>query len=104
VFYESRWIRADSPGVLLTAVSLGDVVARGQLLGHVIDPLRDREVEVRAPAAGHVLGMSQNRQVLPGFALFHIGDQTSEAEAVHDAEVAPEDDDIEEDPESQERD
>lgn len=92
VFYESRWIRADSPGVLLTAVTLGDVVARGQVLGHVIDPLRDREVEVLAPAAGHVLGMSQNRQVLPGFALFHLGEQTSEAEAVHDAEVAPEDD------------
>lgn len=103
VFYESRWIRADTPGVLLTAVALGDVVGRGQLLGHVIDPLSDREVEVRAPAAGHVLGMSQNRQVLPGFALFHIGDPTSEAEAVQDAEVAPEDD-IEEDPESKERD
>ncbi len=105
VFYASRWIRADTPGLLLSAVSLGDVVAKGQLLGRVIDPLRDREVEVRAPSAGHVLGMSQNRQVLPGFALFHLGDPTSEAEAVHEAEVAPEDgDDIEEDPESQERD
>ena len=105
VFYASRWIRADTPGLLLSAVSLGDVVAKGQVLGRVIDPLRDREVEVRAPSAGHVLGMSQNRQVLPGFALFHLGDPTSEAEAVQDAEVAPEDgEDVEEDPESQERD
>ncbi|HEU4814196.1 MAG TPA: succinylglutamate desuccinylase/aspartoacylase family protein [Xanthomonadaceae bacterium] len=105
VFYESRWIRADTPGLLLSAVSLGDVVAKGQLLGRVIDPLRDREVEVRAPSAGHVLGMSQNRQVLPGFALFHLGDPTSEAEAVQEAEVAPEEaDDVEEDPESAERD
>lgn len=105
VFYESRWIRADTPGVLLSAVSLGDVVAKGQVLGHVIDPLRDREVEVRAPAAGHLLGMSQNRPVLPGFALFHLGEQTSEAQAVQDAEVAPErGDDLEEDPESAGRD
>ncbi|HET8818882.1 MAG TPA: succinylglutamate desuccinylase/aspartoacylase family protein [Xanthomonadaceae bacterium] len=105
VFYASRWIRADTPGLLLSEVALGDVVAKGQLLGRVIDPLRDDEADVRAPSAGHVLGMSQNRQVLPGFALFHLGDPTSEAEAVHDAAVAPEDaDDIEEDPETQERD
>ena len=105
VFYESRWIRADTPGLLLSAVSLGDIVAEDQVLGRVIDPLRDREVEVRAPATGHVLGMSQNRQVLPGFALFHLGEQTSEAEAVQEAEVAPEDgDDVEEDPESDARD
>ena len=105
VFYESRWIRADTPGLLLSDVTLGEVVAKGQVLGRVIDPLHDREAEIRAPAAGHVLGMSQNRQVLPGFALFHLGEQTSEAEAVHDAAVAPEDaDDIEEDPETLERD
>ena len=105
VFYESRWIRADTPGLLLSAVSLGDVVEKGQLLGRVIDPLRDRVAEVRAPAAGHVLGMSQNRQVLPGYALFHLGEQTSEAGAIHDAEVAPEDGaDVEEDPESDQRD
>src|SRR5690606_6967990 len=105
VFFESRWIRADTPGLLLSDVKLGDVVTRGQLLGRVIDPLRGREVEVHAPAAGHVLGMSQNRQVMPGFALFHIGDPTSEAEAVQDAEVAPEDaDDVEEDPDTVERD
>ena len=106
VFYESRWIRADTPGLLLSAVSLGDIVAEDQVLGRVIDPLRDREVEVRAPATGHVLGMSQNRQVLPGFALFHLGEPTSEAEAVHDAAVAPEDggDPEEEEPESDTRD
>jgi hypothetical protein len=33
--------------------------------------------------------MAQNRAVLPGFALFHLGEQTSEAEAVQEAEVAP---------------
>ena len=106
VFYESRWIRADSPGLLLSDVDLGDEVAEGQRLGRVIDPIEDREEEVRAPARGHVLGMSQNRQVLPGFALFHLGEPTSEAEAVHDAAVAPEDggDPEEEEPESDTRD
>ena len=42
---------------------------------------------------------------MPGFELYNLGEQTSEAEAVHDAEVAPEDGgDVEEDPESEERD
>lgn len=100
VFYESRWIRADSPGLLLGDVELGDEVAKGQRLGRVIDPIEDREEDVLAPARGHVLGMSQNRQVLPGFALFHLGAPTSEAEAVQGAAVAPEDGG---DPEEEER-
>ncbi|GAB3731884.1 hypothetical protein GCM10028862_12400 [Luteimonas pelagia] len=100
VFYESRWIRSDSPGLLVSEVELGQRVAPGQRLGRVVDPITDREVEVRSPFQGRVLGMSQNRQVLPGYALFHLGEQTSEAEAVQEAEVAPEDADVpeEEDP------
>lgn len=105
VFYESRWVRAETPGLLLSEVELGQRVAPGQRLGRVIDPLSDREVELLSPFHGRVLGMAQNRQVLPGYALFHLGEQTSEAEAVQEAEVAPEDAaDDEEDPAQSARD
>jgi uncharacterized protein len=105
VFYESRWVRAETPGLLMSEVALGQRVAPGQRLGRVIDPLSDREVEVLSPFHGRVLGMSQNRQVLPGYALFHLGEQTSEAEAVQEAVVAPEGAaDDEEDPEQTARD
>jgi uncharacterized protein len=105
VFYESRWVRAETPGLLMSEVELGQRVAPGQRLGRVIDPLTDREVELLSPFHGRVLGMSQNRQVLPGYALFHLGEQTSEAEAVQEAVVAPEGTaDEEEDPEQSVRD
>lgn len=91
VFYDSHWVRADSAGLLLSVVSLGQRVTPGQRLGRVVDPLRDREVDVLSPFHGRVLGMAQNRAVLPGFALFHLGEETSEAEAVQEAEIAPDD-------------
>lgn len=87
VFYDSKWVRVSSNGMLFSAVELGSKVIPGQLLGTVIDPLSGTEMEVRSPARGRVIGMALNQIVLPGFAAYHLGYATSEAEAVRKALV-----------------
>ncbi len=85
VFYDSSWIRAEVGGLLLSHVQLGDLVAAGQVLGVVIDPINDRERELVSPADGTIIGMARNQVVLPGYAIFHLGGETSEQQAVREA-------------------
>ncbi|MCB1554219.1 MAG: succinylglutamate desuccinylase/aspartoacylase family protein [Xanthomonadales bacterium] len=103
-FYESRWIRADSGGLLLSDVALGDRVVEGQTLGVVVDPIRNVERKVVAPFVGSVIGLAKNQVVLPGFAIFHIGRETS-AEAASDAAATSRaEPEMEEDPDPEPRD
>ncbi|MDW8479392.1 MAG: succinylglutamate desuccinylase/aspartoacylase family protein [Xanthomonadales bacterium] len=96
IYYASRWVRATAGGMLLADVRLGDRVREGQRLGLIIDPLRERSAEIRAPASGRIIGMAQNQLVLPGFAAFHIGIGGTEEAALEEAaasgESAPEHD------------
>lgn len=80
VYYESQWVRANEGGILVSSVTLGAVVRKGQLLGTVTDPITNRRVDVRAPFDGRVLGMALNQSVIPGFAAYHIGIRRSESE------------------------
>jgi len=66
-------------------VGLGDRVTRGQVLGRVIDPINNIEREVASPVNGRVIGMALNQVVLPGFAAYHLGVETSEEHAVEEA-------------------
>lgn len=98
-FYESAWVRSDAGGVLLSEVVLGQRVQRGELLGKVIDPIHNIERELRSPVVGRVIGMARNQVVLPGFAAYHLGEDTSEQKAVRDAETgAVPEPPVEEDP------
>jgi len=85
IFYESQWVRADAGGLLISEVELGQRVQRGQRLGRVVDPIHNTERRILSPLFGRVLGMAQNQQVLPGFAAFHLGEETSEQRAVQEA-------------------
>lgn len=85
IFYDSQWVRANATGLLIGDVKLGQRVQKGQRLGRVIDPIRNTEREMVSPVFGRVLGMAQNQQVLPGFAAFHLGEETSEQHAVEEA-------------------
>jgi len=85
-FYESKWVRVDSGGMLFSEVRLGDRVREGQRLGKVIDPVQNVEHEVSSPFRGRVIGMALNQVVLPGFAAFHVGIETSEQQAVQEAQ------------------
>jgi uncharacterized protein len=103
VYYRSVWVRADRGGILLADVSLGSTVRRGDLLGTITDPMNNASTNLYAPFSGRVIGMARNQVVMPGFAAFHVGIQTAEAEAAdnrggdsdealaHDTEVTNDD-------------
>lgn len=97
IFYESQWVRANGGGLLISEVELGQRVQKGQRLGRVVDPIRNTERSIFSPLFGRVLGMAQNQQVLPGFAAFHLGEETSEQRAVQEAAAAADPDDAPED-------
>jgi hypothetical protein len=79
VYYSSSWVRVDSGGILLADVSLGSTVRKGDLLGTITDPMSNASSELRSPYSGRVIGMARNQVVMPGFAAFHIGIETTEA-------------------------
>lgn len=81
VYFESRWVRVNDGGVLISGVQLGDLVAQGAQLGTVTDPVTNKPSAVIAPYSGRVLGMALNQVVLPGYAAFHIGIASSMADA-----------------------
>ena len=97
IFLDSRWIRANSAGLLISEVALGQRVLAGQRLGRVIDPVSNVERYILAPVPGRVIGMSQNQAVLPGYAAFNLGTETSEQHAVEEAAIAPPAEDVTED-------
>ena len=86
IYYESTWVRADVGGLLLGEVELGQYVDFGQVLGVVIDPLNNTERELVSPVSGRVIGMARNQIVLPGFAMFHLGEEASEQQVASEAE------------------
>ena len=87
VYYRSSWVRADNGGILLSDVSLGSTVRKGDLLGSITDPMSNARTELRSPYAGRVIGMARNQVVMPGFAAFHVGIETDEVSASEDADV-----------------
>jgi predicted deacylase len=97
IFYESRWVRANAGGLLIAEVGLGDRVRPEQRLGVIIDPVRNIERDILSPVFGRIIGVARNQVVLPGFAAFHIGEETS-AEQASDAAAAGYEEEVEEDP------
>ncbi len=89
VFYESRWVRVDRGGILFTNAELGDRVKVGDRLGTVTDPLSNVRTDVLAPHNGRVLGRALNQFVMPGFAAFRLGIQTTEEAVVEQEGPAP---------------
>lgn len=79
-YYKSTWIRADQGGILFSKVSLGERVKPGELLGTITDPITNVRSEITSPYTGRVLGMALDQVLMPGFAAFRIGIQTSEEE------------------------
>ncbi len=82
VYYRSTWVRADAGGILLSDVSLGSTVRRGDLLGTITDPMNNARTEVRSPFSGRIIGMARNQVVMPGFAAFHVGIQADDTPSV----------------------
>jgi predicted deacylase len=73
VYRRTSWVRAETGGIYIPGVALGQQVAAGALLAEITDPFSTARAEVRAPRSGRILGMAIGQVVIPGFALFHIG-------------------------------
>jgi hypothetical protein len=86
IFRRSHWVRSDDGGILISQVSLGQRVARGQVLGTVTDPLSNEKSMLRAPHPGTVIGAALNQVVMPGFAAFHLGVRAGDQPAVREDE------------------
>ncbi len=89
VYFQSRWVRVNAGGVLISGVRLGDVVAQGARLGTVTDPVTNQSSDVLATYPGRVLGMALNQVVLPGYAAFHIGIESTMEDAKAEEALTP---------------
>ena len=68
----TRWVRAPHGGIFLAQKKLGDVVKKGEVLGHISSPFGDHFTAVEAENAGIIIGMSYLPLSNEGDALFHI--------------------------------
>jgi predicted deacylase len=74
----SRWVRARRSGIATLAVTPGEKVGKGSLLGRISDAFGHRPTRINAPFEGHVIAITQNPLVSQGDALVHIGQAHSE--------------------------
>ena len=77
------WTRAPVSGVLRDAVPMGRVVAKGEIVGAIVDPFGRELSRIEAKSGGVIIGRSNLPVVYEGDALFHI---VTEAEGQVDAE------------------
>ncbi len=70
---QTTWIRARRSGILRLQTRLGEVVEPRQPLGFIADAFGENSTTVRSPAAGLLLGLSNNPLVSRGDAIVHLG-------------------------------
>ena len=78
VYLNSRWVRSEQGGLLISKIQVGDKVKQGDLLGNVINPINNAVHPLKSPYNGRVIGMALNQVVMPGYATYHIGIEATE--------------------------
>lgn len=73
IAHSSRWIRAPASGMFRTVKPLGSQVKVNDTLGFISDPLSGKEIEVKTPYSGLIIGRSEIPLVHEGGAVYHIG-------------------------------
>jgi len=75
IYNRTTWVRVPvgSGGYFFPSATLGQVVKKGDRLGTIIDPLTDRQTEIKATEDGEILGMAAAQIVLSGYALVRLG-------------------------------
>jgi hypothetical protein len=68
----TSWVRAPESGILRVLATLGSRVKAGQVLGVISSPFGDKELEVKSPSAGIIIGRTSLPLTNEGDALFHI--------------------------------
>ena len=69
---DSTWVRAPGSGIFQARLRLGARVRKGDVLGRLMSPFGEAEVEITAPVGGIIIGMSQIPLLNEGDAAFHI--------------------------------
>lgn len=68
----SYWLRSPQGGVLRTQAQLGQLVSKGEVLGHVANPFGESAESIKARTSGIIIGISYLPLVEEGTAIFHI--------------------------------
>lgn len=68
----TRWVRAPHGGIFLAQKKLGNLVRKGDALGHISSPFGDHFTAVESDCTGVIIGMSYLPLANEGDALFHI--------------------------------
>jgi uncharacterized protein len=76
---ETRWVRAARGGMLRLEVELGDRVERRQVLGSFSDIYGRRNLAIRAPFAGMVIGLTRSPLINQGDALVHVAQEAGQS-------------------------
>lgn len=72
IAYSSKWIRANTGGLMTPVKRLGKKVEKDELIAIIVDPMTLTETNVYSPISGIVIGMTRLPLVHEGEALFHI--------------------------------
>lgn len=73
------WVRAKSSGIVTNKMELGKAVSKGDRLASIVDPFAEKEISIKSPATGIIIGMLNLPLVHQGDALYHIA-RTEDAE------------------------
>jgi len=76
----TSWVRANKSGIIHSAVSLGSVVKKNQVMACIVDPIGDNEEKLLAPFEGIVIGSLVLPLVHKGDAIFHLASAESRQE------------------------
>ncbi|MEC7839235.1 MAG: succinylglutamate desuccinylase/aspartoacylase family protein [Chlamydiota bacterium] len=68
----SYWLRSPYSGIFRTLRNLGKSVKKGEIIGHIGNPLDGSEQSLIAPASGIIIGLNNLPLVHEGSALFNI--------------------------------
>lgn len=82
-YYESLWLSVESGGILFSEMDLGDRVSKDGILGVVTDPITNQSTELASLVNGNIIGMAINQVVIPGFAAYHVGIESTQEAMTH---------------------
>jgi len=73
-YRHAQWVRVPTGlgGIFTTPHKPGDTIAKGEVIGTVVDPINDGRVEIIAPLGGRIVDMAVPQVVLPGSAVFRL--------------------------------
>jgi hypothetical protein len=73
----THWVRANKSGIIHSAVPLGSLVKKNQVMACIIDPIGDNEEKLLAPFEGIIIGSLNLPLVHKGDAIFHLASAES---------------------------